>query len=88
MSKKLRILNIASNFKCGVNNEKWRFTQLGCTFVFNPLSASDGNSCHDDIVTSDGCRALYRRNHRKNGSVFKSWENLLQNGILHFMLLG
>jgi len=34
----------------------------------SPLTrcASDVNSRHDDIVTSDDCSASYRKNHQKN----------------------
>jgi len=37
--------------------------------LFSSLSASNVNSRHDDIVTSDGCSASYMENHKKKGLI-------------------
>jgi len=49
---------------------------------FNTLSASDLNSRHDDTVTS---APRTEKNHKNGLNVFEGGENLLQNGILHFV---
>jgi len=47
---------------------------------FNPLSASDVNSCHDANVAGSGCSASYRLNINKN-----DLKICYKNGILHFV---
>jgi len=54
---------------------------------FNPLRASDINSRHDDIATYDGCSTelLYCTELLKTLNLIERGENLLHNGILHFV---
>jgi len=51
----------------------------------NPLSASDANSRPGANVACSGCSASYRQINKTRLKFFEREENLLQNGMLHFV---